>query len=223
MMLRCSSKCGAAMLFVLDLDDTLYLERDYVRSGFLAVDRWLSHHLGLKCFFESACELFETGIRGNIFDLVLQRYNTFNVDLVQTLVQVYRSHLPDITLLPDTKEFLQTHRSESTGLITDGYPESQWLKIHSLDLERYLSRIIVTDDKGKIFRKPHSWAYLSVQGEMPPKHCIYIGDNPSKDFDAPYKLGWSPSIRIRREGSLHFELQTPDHCIEVKSFNEIQP
>ena len=56
----CSSKCGAAMLFVLDLDDTLYLEWDYVRSGFLAVDRWLSHHLGLKCFFESACELFET-------------------------------------------------------------------------------------------------------------------------------------------------------------------
>jgi putative hydrolase of the HAD superfamily len=210
------------MLFVLDLDDTLYLERDYVRSGFTAVDRWLSQHLGLDYFFENAWALFKTGIRHNIFDLVLKQFKIFDAELVQTLVQIYRCHLPDITLLPDAKDFLERHGGESLALISDGHSEAQWQKIRALEIEKYFSKIIVTDDNGKAFWKPHPWSYMSVQGGMPSVCCIYISDNPLKDFDAPLKLGWSPSIRLRREGSLHFLLPTPNHCIELKSLNEIQ-
>lgn len=209
------------MLFVFDLDDTLYLEREYVRSGFIAVDRWLSRHLGLDGFFENAWELFETGIRYYIFDLVLKQFNIFSVELVQTLVKVYRCHLPDITLLPDAKHFLERQRSDTLAMISDGHSEAQWLKIRALELEKYFGRIIVNDNKGKAFWKPHPWSYLCVQGDMPPECCTYIGDNPSKDFDVPLKLGWRPSIRIRRKGSLHFLLPTPSHCIELKSLKKI--
>ena len=37
---------------VFDVDDTLYLERDYVRSGFRAVGVWASRWLGLSGFAE---------------------------------------------------------------------------------------------------------------------------------------------------------------------------
>ena len=33
-----------------DLDDTLYLERDYVRSGFWAVGRWIESHVAVTDF-----------------------------------------------------------------------------------------------------------------------------------------------------------------------------
>jgi len=209
------------MLFVLDLDDTLYLERDYVRSGFIAVGQWLSQHLGLDRFFENAWPLFEAGARGNIFDLVLKQFNIVSADLVQTLVRVYRGHMPDISLLPDAKNFLQMHRSESLALVSDGYSEAQWLKIRSLSLENHIGKMIVTGDSGKVFWKPNPWGYLAVQGELPAESCVYIGDNPLKDFKAPQALGWNPSFRIRREGSMHFNLPTPDSCIEVESFTEV--
>jgi len=46
------------MPIVLDLDDTLYLERDYVRSGFKAVDQWLRMHKSFNDFYEEAWRLF---------------------------------------------------------------------------------------------------------------------------------------------------------------------
>ena len=93
-------------VFVFDLDDTLYLERDYVLSGFRAVGRWLPSNCGWSdfdaiAFSERCCELFRSGQRGNIFDLALQQ-ETSNSRLVwqrpviNDLVHAYRSHRPTI-------------------------------------------------------------------------------------------------------------------------------
>ena len=59
---------------------------------------------------------------------------------------------------------------------------------------------------------------VKVQKDLPPKNCIYIGDNPIKDFVAPQKLFWRESIRIKRKKSLHYKLKTPDGCLEVGNF-----
>ena len=40
-------------VLVLDIDDTLYLERDYVRSGFKCVGEWVNDRLGLSEFSET--------------------------------------------------------------------------------------------------------------------------------------------------------------------------
>ncbi len=45
--------------------------------------------------------------------------------------------------------------------------------------------------------------------------CVYIADNPLKDFIAPAALGWMPLIRVRRAGALHADLATGGGCIEV--------
>ena len=54
-------------LFVFDLDDTLYPERDFVRSGFLAVDEQVRARLGREGFLKTARARFERGERGKIF------------------------------------------------------------------------------------------------------------------------------------------------------------
>lgn len=53
---------------VFDLDDTLYLERDFVMSGFQAVERWAEQRLGIQNFAESCRQLFERGERQRVFD-----------------------------------------------------------------------------------------------------------------------------------------------------------
>lgn len=209
------------MFFVLDLDDTLFFERDYVRSGFEEIDRWLKDNRSVTGFFERAWDLFSSGVRGNIFDLVLQDLNLFDKELVDHFVHLYRIHAPKISLLPQALDFLQRHNREDLAVITDGYPSSQWAKIRALDIERFVSKIIVTDDWGKEFRKPHPRAFFSVQGNRPPGECVYLGDNPQKDFKAPTQLGWASSIRVRYRESLHYRIDTPDSCIEVASLAEV--
>ncbi len=213
---------GACLLYVLDMDDTLYLERDFVRSGFQAVDRWLKEKHGIDNFFENAWRLFEEGRRGNIFDLALAELEGVKEVLVQQMLDVYRSHEPVISLLPDASEFFSAHVPEDLAIITDGYPHVQWAKIKALQLDRLVDQIIVTGDWGQAFWKPHHRAFIQISQGHESSECVYIGDNPMKDFKAPDALGWMASIRMRRKGSLHYKLETPESCIEVSSFEYLR-
>lgn len=203
------------MLYVLDIDDTLYLERDYVRSGFCAVGLWLAENRNVEDFSERAWDLFETGARGNIFDTVLEDLGIFNKDFINELVHLYRAHYPDISLQSDAMKFLKRYKRDDLAIITDGYSCAQWAKIRALNLEQYVDKIIITDDWGKEFWKPNPKAYALAQGGRSPEECVYIADNPLKDFDVPAKLGWATSVRIRRKESLHYAIDTSESCIEV--------
>lgn len=209
------------MIFILDLDDTLYLEVDYVRSGFVSVDNWLEKQRGIIGFYDSAWHQFKLGLRGNIFDQVLESFGIRDTSLIPQMISVYREHQPCIDLLPDTKRFFNNYGPEKLGLITDGYSQSQWAKIEALKLRDKIGQIIVTGDWGKEYWKPHTRSFLEIQKNHYPFDCVYIGDNPKKDFIAPSKLRWAPSIRIRREGSLHIDMPTPKNCYEATTLDDV--
>src|SRR3546814_20288325 len=98
-------------VIVLDLDDTLYLERDYVLSGFRAVGNWLEAHHEIRTFAGSATELFEAGRRGDIFDAALARLGVSpSPEMIQRLVAVYREHRPAIRLQSAAAPFLRPQR-----------------------------------------------------------------------------------------------------------------
>jgi putative hydrolase of the HAD superfamily len=191
---------------VFDLDDTLYLERYYVRSGFRAVGEWCAEKLGLHGVEEHALVLFEQGRRGDIFDLVLDRLGAANgVETVSAMVRIYREHLPHIKLQPDAVECLARLKDQVyLGLLTDGSPVSQRAKIGALGLQGSFDTTVITGDWGVEFSKPHARGYLYIESRTAQCHgrFVYVADNPSKDFFAPHALGWS-AIRVRRGGGLH--------------------
>lgn len=211
------------MFYVFDLDDTLYLERNFVRSGFQAVGRWIQSRFGVDDFFGRAWQIFEKGGRHNIFDLVISELDLRRDGLIRELIAVYRDHPPEISLEPDAALFLESHDPNAMAIITDGPSNVQWSKIRTLRLERHVSRIIATDDWGKDFWKPHVRSFVEISKGRDPNRCAYIADNPSKDFRAPEQLGWAPSIRIRRPKSLHYDKITPSGCMEISSLSEIAP
>ena len=80
-----------ATVITFDLDDTLYLERDFVRSGFVAADGWVRDRFAVAGFFDRAWALFEAGRRGDIFDRALSALHIrTSPALVQHLVGIYR-------------------------------------------------------------------------------------------------------------------------------------
>jgi putative hydrolase of the HAD superfamily len=190
---------------VFDMDDTLYLERDYVRSGFEAVGRWLQRNRAVDGFAQIAWRLFEEGRRGDIFDRALERLPPVEVR-VEELVARYRRHRPRIEMAPDARRWLHHNGGASAlALITDGPPASQSRKVTALGLRDIgFAPIILTGRWGDAFRKPDPRAFVAVERRLglSGRQLVYVADNPAKDFVAPRRLGWS-TVQIVRDGAIH--------------------
>ena len=207
---------------VFDLDDTLYLERDYVRSGFLFIADLLakSASISQEEVFSYLWELFLRGEKGNIFDRCLQQYPGVQEKFTVTeLVAAYRQHRPLIRLFPEIKDWLGQNQGRFyLGIISDGPLKSQQAKVESLGVKQKILSIILTDTWGKEFWKPNPYGYkiLSEQWGLKEDELVYVGDNPEKDFIVPKKMGWR-TLRLRIKGQIHYNKEpltataTPDH------------
>jgi putative hydrolase of the HAD superfamily len=211
---------------ILDLDDTLYLEREYVRSGFAAVGRYMAEMAAIPDFGERCWVLFERGVRGTTFDRVLSECGLRSSIEPAELIEVYRRHTPTLELLQDVTPFLHAWPADRPlGLITDGPVASQSAKIAALGLDHRLHPIVFSDAFGTEFRKPHVKPFETVEKALGlrPDQLTYLADNPRKDFVAPRRRGWR-TIRIRRSLGEHSQRDDPGDCAadsEIASFAEL--
>lgn len=206
---------------VFDLDDTLYPEAEYVRSGFEAVDEWLKYCHNISGFFPHAWEYFSIGGRGDTFNRVLDKLDVkYDPTLIQGMIDVYRKHLPRICLYNDALTFICWAESKyNLAIITDGPAFSQNQKIKALNLRTHFGLCVVTDDLGRHAWKPSTIPYEAVMNHFQgvAGGYVYIADNPLKDFIGAKRLGWK-TIRIRREGTEHFLISAstasaPDYTV----------
>lgn len=194
-------------IIVFDLDDTLYLERDYVASGFRAVAAWMRARGVADGLEDAMFALFAEGTRGRIFNDALARCGHPAPDaLIARMLTVYRQHRPRIGMQPDAARFLRDP-PERTGfaIVTDGFLDAQRRKLRALDVHRCgIGLAVCTDRWGRAAWKPHPMAFRHVQQHfgLDPKCFVYVADNPSKDFHAPRQLGWQ-TVRIARPDRLH--------------------
>ena len=195
-------KIGGNMikLVIFDLDDTLYNEIDFVYSGFMEVAVFLSkkYEINKDTIYNDMVDILNSQGRGKIFDHICEKYHL--EENIGDLVKIYRYNKPKISFYDDAYEVLERFKSKyKLGLITDGYKGTQWNKIKALDIEKYMDKIIVTDDYGKEYWKPSikPFQMMLEYFNIKPEEAVYIGDNPNKDFLPCKELGIN-SIRIIR-------------------------
>ncbi len=212
---------------VFDIDDTLYLERDYIRSGFRTVGEWVREAHGVSSFFEEAWRHFESGRRREIFNVTLQTFGiSASEELISSLLSVYRNHVPEICLLPDTEDCLRKVAGKAfLGIISDGAVLGQQRKVERLGLAPRCDHIILTESIGVEYSKPHPRAFTDMQqiANCAPEACVYIADNPIKDFTSPKRLGWR-TIRIRRPGGIHCTVECSEESrtsIEIQDLRQL--
>lgn len=220
-----------ASAVIFDLDDTLYLEQQYVASGFLSVARLISGATGLssEAIYTYLMKLIRAGIRGRSFDMLIGEFSGIrDVLTVQDLVAAYREHQPDIKLLPGISELLRSLRQAGlrVGLLSDGALVSQRRKIDALGLGSLLDPVVLTDAWGREYWKPHIRGFEHIENAcgLPASALVYVGDNPLKDFVTPNKMGWH-TVRLRVPGQLHFDEEPRDSLyapqMEARSVREL--
>ncbi len=195
-----------AILF--DLDDTLYLEGQFFRSGFAAVALKLeSEGVGtageIFKVFESIH--FLEG-REQVFDKAATRI-PFPADWVPELVELFRAHDPDINPAPEVVDSLRRLRSKyKLGLVTDGFSQVQRRKIAALGIEKSLDAIVIADDFGREHWKPSPFPILTCCERLgsSPWEAVFVGDNPERDIAGALNAGAIP-VRIHRPGSYFYD------------------
>lgn len=183
------------MMFVSDLDDTLFREIYYVRSGYRAIGAEIERSSLMPAsevvsFLESS----ESTARG--FDDLAARLWLMSPDngfTARSMVDIYRYHTPDIRLRYGARATLEKIRQAGipVGIITDGRSATQRAKIRALGLEEFVdeSNIIISEEVGHD-KTSHIPFRIMMERNPSQKSFLYLGDNPAKDFRWPNAMGW---------------------------------
>jgi HAD superfamily hydrolase (TIGR01549 family) len=184
---------------IFDLDDTLYSEKQYVRSGYRAV----ADLLGDKKLAYKLWDYFEKGKPA--IDSLLNELGC--TERKEECLEAYREHIPEITLYEDVEQLIKKLKAKGikVGIITDGRVSGQRKKIQALGLDKKVDDYIITDELGGIqFRKPCDIAFriMQLRWRIPYEQIMYVGDNAEKDFQAPRQLGMR-SLWFRNKDGLY--------------------
>ena len=217
---------------IFDLDDTLYAERDYVRSGFRAVAGWAEQTFGIAQQEVAAelCQLADSH-PGNTFDQWLSNHQLpFDAATITEMVTIYRDHIPLISSFPAVPKLLGQlgKQGYAIGLVSDGFLSVQQAKFAALEIGSHFQAVVFSDALGRENWKPATapfeWVLQQLQVEA--RAAVYVGDNPTKDFIGPRKLGMK-SVRLRTNEGVYQhleavnELAKPD--FEITKLDELVP
>ncbi len=199
---------------VFDLDDTLFPEHQFVLSGLRTVGEWVSTYLSRPGFYAKAEQLFREGRRGNIFNLALDQLGmVYDQKLIANLIDVYRNHKPNLSLYEDASWAIDYYKGKKQlGILTDGYLETQRNKVEALGLSEIFEAIVYSDEFGREHWKPSEIPYRKLMEKLTCNgdECVYIADNPGKDFISARALGWQ-TIHICRKGGEYAHLIAETH------------
>lgn len=215
---------------IFDLDDTLISEKEYIKSGYHHISEVIEKGFDINKtqIFNDLMALF-TQSPQNIFNRFYDKYDIkYSEEMIIALVNEYRAHFPDIQFYDDVRRFLNGLRKTKIkiGIITDGYAVAQRQKLKAVEADKYFDEIIVTDEIGRDYWKPHPRAFELMKDKMEVdfEEMIYVGDNPEKDFyiSTVYPI---KTVRIMRKDLVHSS-KPYYKCIEedfrIRTLDEIK-
>ena len=171
---------------VFDLDDTLYPQISYKRSGFKIVSDWVASKFNLEqstVFSELEDILTQYGPSyPHMFDRLVERLGIENAHVDQ-MVNIFIGHEPRIRcyegVIPTLSRLRDRYR---LGILTDGRFTVQQKKIRALELAQQVDEILYSDIMG--LEKPvlELFQWFEEKFKMAGENLLYVGDNPKKDF-----------------------------------------
>jgi putative hydrolase of the HAD superfamily len=196
---------------IFDLDDTLYDEVEYCRSGFACVAEFLAElpeAPTAERIFDCLWKQFTAGNHTRTFNAALEELGIACDDkLIDSAVKTYRNHIPKITLPQESRDVLCRLSDKYTlALLTDGFLPAQQLKVQALGIEKYFECLIYTEELGREYWKPSPVGFEKLMAtlDVKPQDAVYVADNEKKDFIAPNKLGFL-TIQVIRSARIHTE------------------
>lgn len=201
--------CMCKKVVIFDLDDTLYKEIDFLKSGYRKVAELVAKQYGVdaRVIYEQLRKWYYNG--DNAFACMNEEYGFGNP--INEYLDIYRYHHPTLTLSAETEDTLSKLKEEGVvlGIITDGREITQKQKVEALGLEEWIPMEMIIINEDKKYFKPNHCSYdkmiLKCYEKYPDNEFTfcYIGDNTEKDFIAPNELGWTSFCLLDNGNNIH--------------------
>lgn len=193
-----TSLSGRCVVF--DLDDTLYDEIDFVRSGFAAVTSAVEARYRVNCGAELQ-DRISSGALINAFQDIAATMKLPH-DAPAFMTETYRTHSPTLRPRPGIPGLLAQLRARDgvVACITDGRSLTQRAKLSALDLTALIDVVLISEETGHA--KPDAHNFEEMMQRVRASEFWYVGDNPRKDFVAPNALGWR-TVGVRAPFGIH--------------------
>ena len=209
---------------LLDLDNTLYDEYTFVKSGFREVSKVMASKLDISedDFYQTLWQTFLKVERKQVFSETLKHFSVFDADLIPEMLETYRNHRPAISVFKDVYSTLIALKEKfSLGLITDGKKEVQEKKIKALKLEGYFEVITYAEEYGgKCCLKPFVVTLQKLQ--VSAEESVFVDDDPLKSFSTAKDLGLITVRMLRGENaSLRIDDKKSVADFEITSLQQL--
>lgn len=181
-----------------DLDDTLFRERDFCRSGFRFLCNLHKESLS-PAETETLLQKMDAALadRENPFSPYEDIFKNKGLEGfdIRNEIEIYRNHLPEsLHFSEEVEEVLEnlSSRGIRMALVTDGRSGTQRRKIEALGLDRFIAPdlILISEETGYDKHSRNNFAVV-VRAFPEAKGFFYIGDNPGQDFYQPNLMGWT--------------------------------
>ena len=205
---------------IFDLDDTLYLRADFMRSGFEAVARYVAHswRLDRHDVFATLTAAHAGTRRGREFQAICEEHR-LPQSAVAALVAVFRKHRPSIVLADDIRRALVQLRQDGWRLVvlTNGAPAVQRNKVAALGIDALVDGVVYAEEHAA-GGKPDRAAFQAALDclRLPASNCICVGDDPLCDIEGAGRLGMQTIRVVRSEQD-----DTPEADAAIASIADI--
>jgi putative hydrolase of the HAD superfamily len=177
---------------IFDLDDTLYPRAWFVRSGFMAVARYLDNEFGIaREATVRALRRFHAKHPGREFQELCREYDLPDA-IVPTLVETVRTHEPCIHLPEESAAVLRQMRGDwRIGILTNGIASTQRRKIEALGLAKLADVVVYATECGTGAGKPDPASFYAVLHRLNvvPARAVFVGDDPAADIAGAARIG----------------------------------
>jgi putative hydrolase of the HAD superfamily len=194
-------------LIIIDLDDTIYSEYDFIQSGFQALASdimFYCHHD--RTFLVKKMNEYYLEDKKRVFNNLISFLNIEKIYSVSKCIETYKFHKPIIKPYQDFFSFYKKISLNKINLVllTDGTIQQQKNKVIGLGIKDYFKSIYYSDYYGIDYRKPNPEIYNRIikDFKVSVDEVIVIGDNPNKDFFCRKTLGIC-SIQIIRPNAIY--------------------
>jgi len=206
-------------LFLVDMDNTLYPEEEYVFSGFRVVaDHLKKWGIDTSAAWTFLHQHFITNGRAKIFDHMLIHFTGKTCpERIQELVSVYRSHKPQIRLYSAVESTMrQLRRQGRIILVTDGLPLMQKQKVAALGLETLVDHIVYCWESNHPKPDPGTLSRMVDHGDS---SALFIGDREDHDLRLAQALNIDMLMVYKNEPSQAHTFWK--HLPQVKNFEQL--
>ncbi len=191
---------------IFDMDETLYPERQFIRSGFRAVAVDVERRFGVPAdaAFEALLRILRRGGRRHALQTLCASFG-LPATAVPELVTVIRRHQPALHLPNVSVDVLARARAEGwrLGILTNGLPDVQARKVRALGLDRLVDVVVYAQEWGSGKGKPERESFDVVRARLdtPPALTVFVGDDPWCDIVGARSAGLH-TILLRRSAGL---------------------